>query len=183
MQLAPVTQAAPSPSYPRRAKRKITAHWLRKAIATAAAVGSLGLMACSGGLPWVHGEELGGVVAEPWPEFYSFACEDDLAYGEVELDSINPPATETGYLCGEELAIGRIAVAEQGVYQIRLETGVEHAAVALISPHDVHVAQLDVDQPTINVELAPGSWTLEVSAVDPVLNPGSAFSIAVDRLE
>jgi hypothetical protein len=179
MRLSPVTDRTDSPAYPRRQRRGISRRWLTKMLATVLATVSLSVMACDGRLPFGPGEEVAGMMEEPWPDFY-FVCDDEQP--EYFDTSMSAPGTFSGNLCGEQSAWSNFNVSEQGVYQLELASGVERATAALISPDGEHVAQLDADRTLVNVELGPGLWSVAVDALDPVGDGYGSFSISLNRL-
>lgn len=179
MRLSPVSsvEVSSSPTYPCR--RIKTPSWLQRAVAVASiAMASMGLVACDG-LRVSDDEEIviaPGVMVEPsWP----FTCGDQEP---EQLATLARYETNMGNLCGEEEAWSAIDVDETMTYRFTLLSGSEHASIALIDPDDEQKAQLDIDSPTLDVELTPGRWTIAVMAVDPLGNPDAYFELSVEPL-
>ena len=177
MQLKPVTTTATAPEYPERRWRRPV--WLRRVANVLTLSIALGLAACGGSdrdiddNDWEH-EELAG--AEPEPLFW---CGDEMPEYSMSLYA---PGSFEGELCGEQTAWGRLEVAEQGVYRLSLDAGADRASVAVVDPSGHQVLQIDDEQPEVTAELEPGTWTLEVTANDPVEQGWGVFMITVEQI-
>lgn len=140
----------------------------------------MGLLACGGGGSHLEDDEEiinpPGTMMEPsWP----FVCSEETP---EQLQVLSRYETNMGNLCGEDTAWSAIEVDEAMVHRFSLLSGSEHASIALIDPADDQKVQLDLDSPTLEVELTPGRWLVEATAVDPLGNPEAYFELSVEPL-
>lgn len=178
MRLSPVVQndRCSSPAYPRRVIH--TPPWLQRAVAVAAiALSSMGLLAC--GANHLEKEEIinpPGMIAEP---FSNFLCSAEVMDA---LPSLSHTDVNGGELCGEDTAWADIDVEEPAVYRLSLVSGVDYASVAIIDPAGDQKAQLDVDCPSLDVEMTQGRWIVAVTAQDPIHAGYDLFELSLEQL-
>jgi hypothetical protein len=170
MPLAPVSRLD-TPSYPtgRRARRG-RARWLRRIAAAA------GLSAAMAGVGCFNTAYPGDVAMPAY-----FACSDGPRESVDEYDEISGEGSFWGTLCEPPSdAWGLMDVEEGYTARFELVDGAQRVVVHVVDADGEEMAQLDADQPALDLWLEPGRVSLVVEALGEATG---SFEIAISEAE